>query len=94
MRLIDADELIHFYFDDENGNPTLDFIPWEFIENAPTIDAEPRKHGHWIVLHGVLADDGIYGDMGKCSNCGLHLRDWEWDYCPNCGSVMDEVDNG
>jgi len=56
----------------------------------PWTDAEPVKHGHWIVLHGVLAGDDIYGDMGECSNCGLHLRNWEWNYCPNCGAKMDE----
>lgn len=61
------------------------------IRQLPTIEAEP-KHGHWKVLHGVLAGDDIYGDMGECSNCGLHLRNWEWNYCPNCGSRMDEVE--
>lgn len=51
---------------------------------------EPIKHGRWKVLHGVLAGDDIYGDMGECSNCGLHLRNYEWNYCPNCGAKMDE----
>lgn len=135
MRLIDADELIRFYFDDEDGNKSFEFVPGEFIDNAPTVEAEPNtaietvnwyhqnadgemvlgansnqqawfkaddvfkalkaeptKHGRWIVLHGVLAGDDIYGDMGKCSNCGLHLRNYEWNYCPNCGAKMDEVE--
>ena len=54
--------------------------------------ADSVKHGHWIVLHGVLAGDDIYGDMGECSNCGLHLRNWEWNFCPCCGAKMDEVE--
>lgn len=62
------------------------------IDMMPTIEAEPIKHGRWIVLHGVLAGDDIYGDMGECSNCGLHLRNYEWNYCPNCGARMDEVE--
>lgn len=61
--------------------------------SVPTAEAEPVRHGRWIVLHGVLAGDGIYGDMGECSNCGLHLRNWEWDYCPNCGAKMDGEEN-
>ena len=65
----------------------------ENIDAQPTIEAEPRKHGRWKVLHGVLAGDDIYGDMGECSNCGLHLRNYEWDYCPNCGAKMDEEDD-
>ena len=54
------------------------------------VEFAPVKHGRWIVLHGVLAGDDIYGDMGECSNCGLHLRNYEWDYCPNCGARMDK----
>ena len=63
----------------------------EVIKNAPTVDAEPVKHGHW--------DD--MGDFEQCSVChGTHLKRFQtyygeatWvkmSYCPNCGAKMDE----
>lgn len=39
MRLIDADELIYMVIGEDTDNP-FSFVPTEFIENAPTIDAE------------------------------------------------------
>lgn len=64
----------------------------KFCQSIPAADVAEVRHGRWIVEHGVLSD-GIYGDMGKCSVCGVRLRDYEWGYCPNCGaSMMDEVD--
>lgn len=64
------------------------------IAKYPTADVQEVRHGRWIVKHGILAGDGIYGDMGECSVCGLHLRNYEWDYCPNCGALMvNEDDN-
>lgn len=85
-----------------DAQPTAD-VDYErgFIEGYTKAESDifhggkyaPVKHGHWIVLHGVLAGDDIYGDMGECSNCGLHLRNWEWDYCPNCGAKMDKEDS-
>lgn len=57
------------------------------LESAPTVDAEPVRHGHWI------------GDF--CSECGKDaLCDCDKyeiygtihsDYCPHCGAKMDEV---
>lgn len=89
MRLIDVDELL-----DDLIFPTEQFKRafTEMMNDCPTVEAEPTKHGRWKVLHGVLAGDDIYGDMGECSNCGLHLRNYEWNYCPNCGARMDEVE--
>ena len=96
---------IHFSLSDMECNidymPTIEAVPLEdYRSMEQTVykltqalaEAEPIKHGHWIVLHGVLAGDDIYGDMGECSNCGLHLRNWEWNFCPCCGAKMDEVE--
>ena len=42
MRLIDADELIFMELRDENDQPVgIEFVPAEFIREAPTIEAEP-----------------------------------------------------
>ena len=58
--------------------------------NAPTVDAEPVRHGKWI-------DEGQYADFlphhaWRCSECGEHVIeiDTPWyRYCPSCGSKMD-----
>ena len=63
----------------------------EAIDDAPTIDAEPVRHGKWI-------DEGQYADYHphhawRCSECGEHVIeiDTSWfKYCPNCGARMDE----
>lgn len=71
----------------------------EAIDDAPTVDAEPVRHGEWMT-----------DDLGRtyCSECHKRLpyfhcyndepnSDWdeEWDeeipetsYCPNCGAKM------
>ena len=58
------------------------------LEDAPTIDAEPVRHGYWI----------NYKDEHTCSQCyGVVIEevvDGEWsdyDYCPFCGAKMNEV---
>jgi hypothetical protein len=61
------------------------------INNAPTVDAVPVRHGKWI-------DEGQYADYHphhawRCSECGEHVIevDTPWyKYCPNCGARMDE----
>lgn len=61
------------------------------LEEAPTIEAKPVVHAHWI----------NYNDMFpcQCSNCnGFALsfdidnyqKEIESDFCPHCGAQMDE----
>ena len=61
----------------------------EEIDNTPTIEAEPRKHGRWRIAHG------IYDDRLCCTVCG-HYQELryvdEFSYCPRCGAKMDEVE--
>lgn len=63
------------------GNPTLDFESGkkviEHLEQMPTID--PVKHGKW-------------NNDETCSVCGEgFLCDTDYfNYCPNCGAIMDE----
>lgn len=60
------------------------------IMEAPTIEAEPVKHGRW----GQLADNEGWAYCSECHCC------WEWEiiescninYCPNCGAKMDLED--
>ena len=79
MRLIDADELINKY----QSEATVDVFRYEVIEdlnNAPTVDAVPVRHGKWLWLDGV-----------RCSQCNYKLATTGLpSYCPNCGARMDE----
>ena len=109
MRLIDADNLIpmirYATIDSEVGIfPILigfDAIK-KVVDEAPTIDAEPVRHGHWIEYE---PDNGIH--FHKCSECGQGdmyqgtITDWNGrgfsfyykrQYCPVCGAKMDEVE--
>ena len=50
-------------------------------------DFEPIRHGHW--------EKGIdmFGNYYKCSVCdSTEDIGWGFDYCPNCGAKMDEVE--
>ena len=50
--------------------------------DAPTIEAEPVRHGKWIKFHDELS---------KCSLCNYptYTRWNQTDYCPNCGAKME-----
>ena len=55
------------------------------IRNAPTIDAEPVRHGKWLRISPAK----IY----ECSECGQNVMtdDIEcYAYCQHCGARMDE----
>ena len=66
------------------------------IDNAPTADVAPVRHGQWERI-------GIRGRKGLtiypcCSACGMvsaaYRSEWEglrgaWKFCPNCGARMD-----
>lgn len=57
----------------------------DFLDNIPTADVAPVKHGYWIEI----------GDYAfKCTSCGKMY--WEskgyaarTHFCPNCGTRMD-----
>ena len=69
------------------------------IDNMPTIDAEPIRHGKWIERKVITDNKAIEEWQGaKCSVCGkIHTTPYmyyfsHYDYCPNCGAKMDEVE--
>ena len=92
MRLIDADELKSDFLREAerpiNERPCV----MDIIDNAPTIDAEPVRHGQWeekfdslmcSECKAVFKDEIIYtGDFGR----------YYIPYCPNCGAKMDKYD--
>ena len=89
MRLIDADaiKIPKGFFE------TVDNVPkfYDWLDDQPTIEAEPVKHGRWIV--------SLFpgSEHVSCSECGaeyyeddLLLGGNEFPrYCPNCGAEMD-----
>jgi len=95
VRLIDADALISSVLkkaiDDAflNGNTDMHRLLIQVIAHQPTIDAEPVRHGKWIVWDEILA--GIYHTVSECSECGFTTDKMfreEMPYCPNCGADM------
>lgn len=53
------------------------------IDDAPTVDAEPIRHGKWIRVND---------EFSQCSLCKypVHTLWGETKYCPNCGAKMRE----
>ena len=90
-RLIDADALnreidkVECY----SRDPYVTYMS-ECIANAPTVDAEPVRHGKWCEGTECYSDDFIV-----CSVCGeaFNVMDndtYRFDYCPKCGARMVE----
>ena len=97
VRLIDANALIEaickkcpeYDFKPDATDTVSGCLTYDVIASAPTIEAQPVKHGHWI------KKDIFY----VCSECGIELID-DWfeqiaifqdgymPFCPNCGAKM------
>jgi hypothetical protein len=81
MRLIDADDLIKAFealdlmsgqyaesFFNQAGNRSIEIERAEdYISNAPTVDAEPVVHAHWVLNPNGM-DWGL--PAWTCSHCG------------------------
>ncbi len=78
-RYIDADalkkDLTRFYDNEVTAR--------ELIDEQPTADVQPVKHGRWI----ENSDPGQnINEHYMCSECGCTFHNWANDnYCPNCG---------
>ncbi len=56
-----------------------------YIDEIPTVEAEPVRHGKWI-FGNTLGHSWM-----KCSECCVS-QDGQtscFSYCPNCGAKMD-----
>ena len=95
VRLIDANALIQNHcgacankeFCAEESCPYYEIR--RRIETAPTIDADPVRHGRWIVhtkWHGMF---GLV--HSECSECKFDRNGdlSSWKFCPFCGARMD-----
>ena len=81
-RLIDADSIPWFV----EGVGEIPVITKEEIDQMPTVDAVPVRHGKWL-----SREEGCvypFWERYTCSACGKHADDT--DYCPHCGARMVE----
>lgn len=87
MRLIDADALKALIIRRRKEAKTLTGIDMVMVvDDAPTVDAAPVKHGQWIpVLNGIDDDTNPAFD---CSECDA-MYNKKHNYCPACGAKMD-----
>jgi len=87
MRLIDADKLKASYIVTSTTTNSLShlYVSLEDINSAPTIEAEPVRHGRWI-------DTGSGQECSIC--CEIQYGyDSQRHYCANCGAKMNGGDN-
>lgn len=99
MRLIDADALedvlVNHGFcycgENEYNDGVADgfLLARDDVKEAPTIDAEPIRHGKWIYEPKDAIE--MMFTLPKCSECGFYSADGMY-YCSCCGARMDEVE--
>ena len=58
-----------------------DFFP-QIIDDIPTDDVEPVRHGRWECNQDVIS-------YWVCSECAYYVQH-EYKFCPNCGAKMSE----
>ena len=65
----------------DDDNPDTRCVFREYVKTAPTIEAEPVRHGQW-------SDNGE--DKYICSVCSGYVYRWfgKSDFCPRCGAKM------
>lgn len=109
MRLIDADELRKTCVETNVSDVITEFekMPYaekvpvlkiiekyvSIIKNAPTIDAEPVRHGKWIDMGDYVSTTYASLPILTCSVCRKESIQNEYceenEYCPHCGAKMD-----
>jgi hypothetical protein len=80
MRLIDADAL------NWGRCPASGKLVSDWLAEAPTIEAEPVRHGRWMMKETMIRSP--YAKNAYCSEC-LEETSYAHKYCPNCGAKMD-----
>lgn len=100
MRLIDADALKENMGEQPlnwNNSPEeiQEMFDWnnftQLIDEAPTIEAEQVRHGHWILIKPADIDHNITVECSVCGAGDTHAEGVKVPYCWKCGTKMDEV---
>lgn len=103
MRPIDADRLyaprsVRRVTEYDETGCGMDYlaVPWEVIEDAPTLDCDPVRHGEWIERIDPFSTTATGKPVYeyRCSACKFmwtNKRTVEqyFKYCPECGAKMD-----
>lgn len=108
MRLIDADRLKLLECEPNTVMNTRDTMRWNMlaveinrmIDNAPTVDAQPVKHGEWLEEENpwlrIAMGRDLYAlgrkKLWECSVCDSYCLN-RTNYCPHCGAKMDFEDS-
>ena len=99
MRLIDADDLGKRIWYGNTDPVILRGYASGLVDAAPTIEAEPVKHGRWLITQEPLSwHDVNCVECSACHESWIYDEDYgfddlcDWNYCPNCGARMDEED--
>ena len=90
----DAINLLWLYADESCASVVSDF------ESLSAADISEVRHGRWIEDERTYPGPGLKNNL--CSVCGEIAGSWKeglepgrkWAYCPNCGALMREVENG
>lgn len=99
-RLIDADALMNDFCDmcGTAHRCKRSCGKYDLIAHAPTIDAEPVRHGRYgFVGPHIGSTCSPYAEHGTCIECKerILIDPYHKNYCPNCGAKMDlEVQDG
>ena len=67
-RYIDADELIFFGFDNPDCDNLFEFVPKEFIDNAPTADVVPMEF-HEKCMELEIQKRANMVEVVRCKDC-------------------------
>ena len=64
-----------------------------FLELPSVTPQEPRK-GHWEVVSDGYSDNAYICECSECKDTVWVYKDADrkWNYCPNCGTDMREVE--
>lgn len=93
QRLIDANKIPWCNYDLDNYHSFVG-VDKEYVDEMPTIEVEPVRHGRWIYENSLVGINAYH-----CSECNrLEVaRDLDdiYETCPycNCGAKMDGVLN-
>jgi Zn finger protein HypA/HybF involved in hydrogenase expression len=72
----------------EDGDVDINELE-DLIKRLPIIEAEPIKHGRWIMKQHLI----FHQQLPYCSECDK-TGIFKYDYCPHCGAKMDESTMG
>lgn len=96
MRLIGADALKLSHckectlYPNECMGDDCDWNSIVHIRMMPAIDAEPVRHGHWIITGGTNVFGGTEIVCSECHDRVMVQQVEDELYCRHCGAKMDE----